>query len=367
MARFVEGLGRRIRVDGPVPDPASAPGFPVRAELGGPRELEAVARFFEGRGYVVHREGHRLRAVKHRLAALATLAFHASFVLVAVGAAWSTVTRFEGQVDLGEGEEFTGDLRQYVAPPKVPRFATPPRTRFIVEAIEQEVQGFFPIRLIVHLRGEDRLLHDLEINAPYEAGGASFVFKNLGVAPLLVVRDPSGEERFAGLLRLDILNGKPDAFSLEGQQFRAELFPDYVRDGETEATRSREMRDPVLRLTVTHPSGRSKTQSLRPGEEMTFGPYRIEFADWRYWVRLYVRAERGLPLVWAGFLVAACALGWRFLRYRREFVAEAATGPGGPMLRVAGRAEFYRALFADEAAALLRDLEREVGATSSTG
>ena len=359
MASRTANTARRVRIDGPVPDPAAAPGFPVRVALpasdGG---LSTAERFFEGRGFAVHADGARLRAVQHRFGPVATLVFHLSFFVIAIGAGLSIATRFEGNVDLGEGEQFTGALEQYSPPPRVRRFAEAPRVRFIVEQIEQEAVGMIPTRLRVRVRDEQNLLRTFEINDPYEAGGASFVFRNLGVAPLLVVRDAAGEEKFAGFVRLDVLGGKKESFTLVGQKFEAEFFPDYFREGDAEGTRSGELRDPVLRLTVTHPSGRSKSASLRPGEAMKLGPYEVAFEDLRYWVRLYVRSERGLWLLWTGFALASLALGWRLFLYRREYVAEATTGEGGPVLHVAARAEFYRALFADEAGALLRELER---------
>lgn len=363
MAVRIGGTARRVRIDAPIPDPAAAPGFPVRAVVpGGTGGVSAAQRFFAARGYAVHVEGARLRAVRNRFGPVATLVFHLSFFVIAVGAGLSVATRFEGTVDLGEGEQFTGALEQYSPAPKVPRFAEPPRASFLVEQIEQEVVGSVPTRLQVRIRDAGGLLRTLEINAPYEAGGASFVFRNLGIAPLLVVRDAAGEELFAGLLRLDVLGGRKEAFSLVGQRFEAEFFPDYFREGETEGTRSKEMRDPVLRLTVTHPSGRSKTASLRPGDAMQLGPYQVAFEDWRYWVRLYVRSERGIWLLWSGFLSASVALAWRLFLYRREYVLEASAGEGEPVLRVAARAEFYRALFADEAGALVDDLAAALAA-----
>jgi cytochrome c biogenesis protein ResB len=364
MARRTAGLPRRTRIDGAIPDPSS-PGFTVRSDLpGGGEGLAAVRRFFAGRGYGVHEDGERLRAVKNRLAPLATLGFHLSFFLVAAGAAASAATRFEGVVDLGEGEEFTGALEQYASPPRLPSFGGPPRVKFVVDAIRPEVVGNVPTALRVDLRVAGGDLQTFEINHPYVERGTSFVFKNLGVAPLLVVEDARGEERFAGLMRLNVLNGRSETFRLVGQTIRAELFPDYVRDAAGERTRSQEMRDPVLRLTSTHASGRTATASLRPGEAMTLGPYTLAFVDWRYWVKLYVRSERGLWIVWLGFAIGAVSLASRLFFYRREYVIAARPGPDGPVLRLAARSEFYRALFADEAEAVFRDLSRELAARS---
>lgn len=363
MVRRVPGTLRRTRIDGTIPAPAGGAGAPVRWALPVERaELGPVRSFFEERRFAVHVDGARLRAVKHRWGPLATPAFHLSFFLVAAGAGVSTATRFEGHVDLGEGEVFTGALAQYASPPLLPRLGEPPRVRFIVEAIRPEIVGTLATAVRVHLRDAQGILRTSEVNYPYEEGGASFVVKNLGVAPLLVLLGPGEQERFAGLIRLNVLNGRSDSFKLEDVSFRAEFFPDYYRDGGGEGTRSQEMRDPVLRLTASTARGGETAASLRPGEVMQIGPYQLAFADWRYWVRFYVRAERGLWLLWLGFALGAAALGWRLFLYRREYVAEVVPAGAGGTLHVAGRSEFYRALFADEADALLRELERSVAA-----
>ena len=122
------------------------------------------------------------------------------------------------------------------------------------------------------------------------------------------------------------------------------------------------MRDPVLRLTLRSRAGRTVAASLHPGEAMLLGPYSVTFADWRYWVRLYVRAERGIGLLWFGFGLAAAALATRLLLYRREWVLEVERAEGGAVLHFAGRSEYYRALFDDEMDALERRLRAALGA-----
>ncbi len=366
MGRRVPGTLRRIRLGGGIPDPAG-PGFTSRTELPFDAErLPEVRAFFEARGCDVEEEGGRVRAVKNRFAPLATLAFHLSFFVIAGGATLSVVTRFTGEVDLGQGEFFSGALEQYARKPTLPRFGEPPSARFLVESIEPEVEGSVPTAVRIRVRDERGILRTFEVNDPYEAGGAAFVFKNLGVAPLFVVTDAEGRERFAGFMRLNVLQGRTDRFTLLGQSFTAQLFPDYVRDADGEGTRSQEMRDPVLRLTVESASGRSLSRALRPGETMPLGPYAVAFVDWRFWVKLYVRSERGLGALWFGFALGSAAVAWRLFRYRREYVIAGVEG-GEPRLAAGARAEYYRALFADEAEATFRALEAALSAPPSAG
>jgi hypothetical protein len=358
MARRIPVVRARVRIDGPIPDPAAGNGFSFRQRLeGAPADVAAVAAFFRARGFAVHADGDRVRAVRNRHAPAATLLFHLSFFLVAAGALVSAATRFEGNVDLGAGEEFTGALAQYAPAPTLPRFGGAPRIRFLVEGIEQEVEGDVPVAIRVHLRDEHLLRQTIEVNRPYEVGSTSVVFRNLGIAPALVVTDAAGNERFAGFIRLNVLQDRADRFDLLGLRFTARFYPDHVRDAGGDRSRSQDPGNPVLALTAEAPSGKSVSALLAQGERMELGPYTLTFADWRYWTRLYVRSERGLAVVWAGFALGALALVWRLLFFRREYVASVAAD-GEAWL--AGRAEYYRALFADEALALVHALEQDV-------
>lgn len=363
MARRVPVTAARVRIDGDVADPAEAPGFRARAAVpGAGATIEEVAAFFRARRWAVHRAGGRLRAVRYRWSPAATLGFHLSFILVAIGAAVSVATRFEATVDLGEGEPFLASLDQYSSRPRFPRFGGIPTTRFTVEEIAPELERDVPVAVRVRVVDEAGERHLLEVNRPYEAGGTSFVFRTMGFAPALVVTDAAGRTRFEGFMRLDVLQGRRDRFELMGVQFTAELFPDHEVGPSGDRTRSQQVRNPVLRLEARAPSGRAMTAALHPGEAMELGPYTLAFVDWRYWVRLYVRSERGLWLLWLGFALAAAALTLRLGFFRREILA-AVSGDG--TVELAGRAEYYRALFTDELEAIAAALRRSLAARAA--
>jgi len=362
MVRRLPVVRERIRIDREIPDPRLAPGFgPCRSlplREGGAAALGAVLR---RRGLELVERAERTRGVKYRFAPVATLAYHVSFFLIAAGGYLSAATRFEGTVDLGSGEQFTGDLAQYVPTPRLPRYGKPPDVTFLVEAIEPQLERGVPVGIRVLLRDREMIGQVIEVNRPYRIGDASFVFKDLGVAPLLIARDAAGRELFGAYVRLKLLQGRKDRVEILGQRFEVELFPDHVMEGGTDGTRSQEMRDPVLRLTLSSRAGRTVRASLRPGETMPLGPYGLTFADWRYWVRLYVRSERGIGLLWFGFALAAAGVAARLFLFRREFVFAVETSGAGAVLHFAGRAEYYRALFEDEVEALDRHLRETIG------
>lgn len=361
MARRVPATIERVRVDRPIPDPATASGFTVRRSVpAGPEALRRARAFFAEQGFHVRSSEDAFRAVRNRFAPAATLAFHWSFILVALGAVWSSYTRFEGLVELGPGETFTAELGQYARPPLLPSIGAPPRVRFTLEQVLPQAEGNVATELQLQIRDEEFRSHTFGINHPYEVGDVSFVFKQLGVAPLLLIHDASGAEVFGGWMRLGIATGERKPFRLLDWAWTAAFFPDYERDGEGERTRSLEPRNPALSLTIETQHGQRVERTLLPGETASFGPYTVTFADWRYWVTIYVRSERGIVAIWTGFGIGTVALVLRLLRSRREFIVRTGGTPGAATIEVAGRAEYFRVLFADEADALLDGLARSV-------
>jgi cytochrome c biogenesis protein ResB len=361
MAARTAGIVRRVRLAGAIPAPLES-GFPFRATIAAPRAgALAEARGVLARaGYAVREADGRLRAARHRWSPLATVVFHLSFVVILAGIAATTLTRFEGTIDLAVGEAFDGDLRRFASTARA-RFAEAPTARFAVEGVETEVVGNVAVRVQVHLRDAQLRAQTIEVNHPWVAGdGTSYVIKDLGVAPLLVVTDRDGKELGGGTIRLDVLGGRTDRFQLLGKRLEARFFPDWYLDGDEDATRSPAMRNPALQLAMRTDTGKVFRRTIRVGEAVEFGPYVVAFPDWRWWARLHGRSERGIALVFGGLAMGVLAVAWRLALRRRDLLV--ALAPEGGALEVAGRADHYRALFADEFEDTVATLRRAVEA-----
>jgi len=353
------GILRRAALSGDVPAPGAL-GAKHREILASalPDPLSAVAAFFSDRGYAVKVGDGRIRAVRHRLSAVATLAFHLSFVVMLAGGTASVLTRFDGFVHLGEGEEFRGDAGQYEGMPRVATRARWPGDRFTVERIAPRHEAGVVVDVTIVLRTPDGEARRLWINHPYDSpDGVSYVFKDLGFAPVLVLATRDGQELQAGGFRLDVLNGRIDNLVLAGLKIRTELFPDWYEEAGADRTRGPEVKNPVLRLAFVDGAGQTVSQRLPLGGAAELGQYQLHFVDWRYWVKLYVRSERGIGVLFAGFALAAIALAWRLIFFRRDYVV--AVTAGG--LEIAGRADFYTALFTEEFDATVAALRVALG------
>lgn len=333
-------------------DPATAGGYPFRSSFPLPDDLggDAVITILQKCRYTVLGDASGFYGVKNRLAPIAFMLFHLSFFLILLGGLISVYTEFIGYIDLTQGESFKGELNRYNASPqpKMPEIGSPPSASFTVKSIVPQVVRNTPTGISVLLVDSHGTTHDVDINRPYSTEHTSFVFKHLGVAPLFVLKDATGKETGGEYIKLDVLQRRPDRFALGDFTFTATFYPDYVLEDGKRATRTMEFNNPVFFIAVEK-YGKKIAEGLVPKNgSLEFAGNRLEMRDMPFWVRFYVIKQRGLSILYAGFVIATIGVIWRLLFYRREIVGAVREQGGVRCLVVAGRSEYYKSLAEDE-------------------
>lgn len=334
-------------------DPEKAGGYPFRLAIPFPAGVDRAAplQFLRSKGYAIIENGPLFYGVRNRLSPIAFGLFHISFFLILIGGVISVYSEFYGYLDLAEGESFQGEVDRYSAipsPPTFPKLGSPPKVSFTIAKIEPQVSGMTETGLKVTLVDAEKVNHILDINRPYIADSTTFVLKNLGVAPLFVLKDQTGKELDGVFQRLDCLKGKSDKFSLDGFDFKVKFYPDYMLYEGKNATRTLEFKNPVFFLTVEKDKKKIAEGLLAKGGQMALGSYRLEMRELPYWVRFNVVKDQGIPILYAGFGLSSLALIWRLLFYRREIVGAVRDDTGELRLEIAARSEFYKSLAAEE-------------------
>jgi len=339
-------------------NPETAPGYPFRASyhLSADMEGMAVIGLLRKGGFSVSGDDEGFYGVKNRLSPIAFGLFHISFFLILLGGMISVYTRFAGVLDLAAGETFQGEVTRYKASPQLQKIGTPPRVSFTVKDIHPMLTSGMPTGLKVRMVDGQGVEHEADVNRPYKADSTSFIVNTVGPAPLFVVQDRSGKEIDGAFMKLDVMGGKEDVFSLAGFHFRAIFYPDYYLKNGTPASHSPEFKNPVFIITVEQ-QGKSITKGpVTVDGALTFADYQLVLKELPYWVRFNVYKERGLSIIYAGFAVASLAVIWRFLFYRREIIGAVRESEGERHLVVAGRSEFYKSLAEDEFTALFEKI-----------
>jgi cytochrome c biogenesis protein ResB len=342
---------RRTALPEPLPDPTGQY-FPHKAVIAVPGSLglDTVQRTLQRSGFSCRRTADGCYGIRNRYAPLAFLLFHCSFFLLLLGGVISVTTRFTGVVDLAEGEVFHGEPDRYVGKPEMPRVGGFPATYVEVRKVTPLVEARTPTGLRVVLADEKSRPHMIDINSPYKRGSISYVIKDLGLAPLVIMRDAAGKELDGAFVKLDVLRGKQDGFRMQGYEFKTRFYPDHLLVNGEDTTRSDEFNNPVLTV-MAEKDGKSRVERLpyRAGSRLQLDNGSLELQRLSFWVRFTLVSEQGVLLIYAGFLLACSALVWRLAFYRREVAAQLSPDREGTQtLCLAYRSEFYRALAEEE-------------------
>jgi hypothetical protein len=348
-----------------ITDPETAGGYPFHDSYPLSPDMDGakVIGYLSKRGYAVLGDENGFYGVKNRLSPIAFGFFHLSFFLILLGGLTSFYTQFIGYLDLTEGETFQGEVERYVQrpAPTLPKIGTPPKVNFTIKSIVPVVSGFTETGLKVNLVDAGGQSHSLDINRPYNDDSTSFVLKNLGPSPLIILKDPSGKEIDGAYVKLDVLKNRKDKFTMGGFEFHVQFYPDYILENGKAATRSLEFNNPVFSISVGRDGKKIEEGTIARNGVMKFAGYSLEMPETPFWVRFSVIKEHGIAIVYAGFAMASIAAIWRLLFFKREIVGVVREEKGERLLVLAARSEYYKSLAEDEFRKLISQMFEKSG------
>ena len=326
-------------------------------------EAGAFSGMLKQKGYVVHTSAAGLHAVRNRWSPMATLMFHLSFILLLAAGVLSFYTKFTADAHVAVGEVFRGEYKNS----RPASFGGIPDTLFMVDYVRpsyfnRNVSTDLDIGIIT----EKDERKTIGINRPYKDGLTYFVIKNIDVAPRIVLTDLEGNVLDDVVVKIKMMRGKEDFFSLEGYDFRAVFFTDVNLSREDSVVSSgsgtpqalkqnpniedlppaqpREIVAPALNLAAFRDGDTLRARTLLPGEYIEFDDRRAYFSGYVYWVSFLVSRDYGIVPAYAGFAIMTVALVLRFALYRRDIRAYVRDG----VVYFTGRAEYFPILFAGE-------------------
>ena len=345
--------------------------------LAGERALDAAERHLRSRRFRVVRDADSVSAERGQLRELGNLVFHLSLVFVLIGLAWGSLFGYKGTVAVVEGQAFSDTLTQYDDFSAGAAFTTdqlPPFTvwldSFEVKFETGPVQRGAARQFTAHIRwatdGEPQP-GVLEVNSPLQVQGTSIHLVGHGYAPVVTVRDGSGQVAFAGpvvFLPQDgnfrsagvvkVPDARPLRLAFEGMFLPTavldegggrSVFPDALapelflnawsgppRD-ETGRPENVYSLDKTGLTQLSNEAGDKLRLRLVPGSTVDLpGGGSITFESWKRWTKLQVSSTPGLWLVLFSVMAAVAGLcASLFVRPRRVWVR---VGAGG--VQVAG-------------------------------
>lgn len=348
--------------------------WPDRFELTGTHSpsvlISRTAEFFRRQGFAVQQEGDWVHAEKNRAGRWGTAFFHASLLLILCGVLLGSLTKFEGFLQLAEGQTVVEAGDAYLATQQGLFFR---RRQPGMEITLDRVEVVYPksgkpddFRSRITIREQGRAVKEAEVTKrdPLAYGGFTFYQRLYGYAPALQIRDGRGREIFGAFVSLateEVPGGHlyRDIFSIPGTglEVEAQFYPDLSIGGDYLNRRTYLPVRPGLVLTVREKSRVLFQGSIRPGEGVQAGVYQVSFPEWRRWSGLTVTRDEGRVIVYLGFVLAIAGLTMMYLVVPKEIQVNVRATDFGAGVIASGRAGRYRHLFADEWAELMQKFE----------
>jgi hypothetical protein len=247
--------------------------------------------------------------------ALGSFLFHGAFFFVALGFLLTLAVRQEARVWVAVGETFTGHAEQYLSqsPPKI-LAAGVPAPGFSVERI---TPAFWRDEMLFTTLEAELQLADgqqavTRINRPLWLGWGTFLrLSGFGYAPRYQLTDRHGQAVESAFVKLDVFPpGQRDYFSPPGYPHRlyVEVFPDFAVEEGDPVTRSLNLANPAVGLSVYR--GRFSLGEAVLGREASFEfeGLRLSFPEIRYWGEFSIVRDPGVPLIFLAFALGLVGL-----------------------------------------------------------
>jgi cytochrome c biogenesis protein len=364
------------------------------AALDAGRSLDLAERFFRARRFRTARSGEVVAAEKGHVREGGSLLFHTAFLVLLLGVSLGKVLGFTGQVAIVEGERFTDTHSAYDWITEGRWFGERHRG-FTLEVDEFDVSwwaGGTPREFVSRVRildgGREVRRARIAVNRALTHRGVRVYQLSWGWAPRIRVAQ-RGKVLYDGptvfLPQGGLWRGVVKLPQTEPQQVGLEMF--FLPDADTDAagnpvTRSPQARNPVLLivpyagdLNLSVPQSiyaldvRGLSQ-LGEGEGITLGgttrslPNEIEvsFPALPQYTVFQIASNPGAPLLLAAAVLLLVGLIPALYSSRRRVWVRAVSAGGEARMEIAGHALQRKAAFEEEFRAIVRDLDRELGA-----
>ncbi len=297
-----------------------------------------------------------------------SIAFHVGLLFVLVGAAASSLTRWNGEILITEG--FPAPLAPSAMHNVSRREGFPDLTGYSLSIrdfmADYSLQGtpvdFAALLSVVHAGSPVREA-PVRVNQAFRWRDFQLTLHRYGFAPEIVATDPAGKRHVESVNVLQVLPpGREDAVPIpDGGELRVRLYPDYATIQGRPASRSlRPLRPVIVFRWLDTEGGELATGRVARGETVTSGGYAVAFPALSYWAGFRVSRDRGLAFFALGSLVGAIGLALRLAFPDQSVRLEWAACDNGARLRVLASTRFFPALHEEQVERLVASLKGEL-------
>lgn len=286
-------------------------------------------------------------AYRGRFSQIGNILFHCSFLFFLAGIFISIFFRFDGNLFLMEGQEYSSLSEGSIINENIGNI------HFEVGDIET---SFWKDKLLfTQMETELKFENGTElvsISKPVRINGARITMGGLGYTPKFIFRKLGGRvEDMAYVNLLNFVPGTEDHFKIPGYPYKIFLsfYPDYERNTGKITTKSMNMVSPAMTVRIVRNKIQVYSGLLRPGDEAFFDGYGLEFPEIKYNATFRIIKDRGLLFIWSGFILMIAGLVWKMFIYRREVLLRVSEN----RIYLYTKSDYHQHLFERECEAVL--------------
>jgi len=275
-----------------------------------------------------------------------SVVFHLGLIVCFLAVPVSALTVFRGELVVTEG--FTMPMRDGMISHEGKSLAVLPDVNIRVHDLTGVyAEGIYKVHFggVLNVDGQD---FPFSVNNAPTIKGFQFTLNEFGNAPKITI-EKNGKTVFDYFLNLRNPR-KGDYFDMPSEDLRifAIFFPDFIREGNKIATKSKDVKNPVLMVKFFREKEEMGKGLIAMGDTVTIGDYRVTFEDLRNWVNFIVVRETGVPVLGVGMVIGLIGLFVRFLSNERRLEVTLNGSPGEVIATIKGYSRYYPAFLEKE-------------------
>lgn len=309
-------LTRRLRTLRSLRVPPAAEDLPaVLAEAGEVLRAE--------RWSLVSADGRGVRAVKGLSGFWGSMLLHVGILVVVLAGALSSLTSFQGELVITEGQTVTDAPSSYERLVRKPPVGDPfTGTRLTLRSMDVRYEDGERTSVLARMRADETsgrtIERDVRVNQPLDAAGTTYLLENSGYAPSIALREGDTIERRVVNLSEKTSRGWRDRLRLRevragGGETSLDMLASNVplAPGQRLPVESLDIRDPRLTVELSDARGVIARSVLAPGQTARLGTVEVTFEELLLWTRFMVRRTPTRDLLYLGFWLCVAGVAWR--------------------------------------------------------
>jgi len=289
-----------------------------------------------------------------------SILFHTALLVIIAGVTLSSVASFRSSISLTEGQEFDSG-RDSFGYEQGGTFYRAPQEDLVLRLIRVEpeyaVHGATTLATIVAGNSVNQEVPIYINHGIIRAKREIHQGAQTGFSPSICITQQNGDVLFKGFVRLASIhengnNHHRDFLTFPDHDLRIEFefLPDAVFRNGRFISRSQDLVNPLLRISVNRGSSRSEDQWISAGSAAQAGQLTLSFTEVRRWSQLDVVDDPGKNVMLLGVILGSVGLALRLLCVRKRIIVSLRFQDRKTSIDIKGTAEKFPAEFESELA-----------------